>query len=91
MVHEAGGDRVQILDVENDEAHPVYVHAKICVVDDVWATVGSDNFNTRSWTHDSELSAAAILDDERDTRAPDDPGGLGDGARCFARGPAASS
>ena len=84
MVHEAGGDRVQILDVENDEARPVYVHAKICVVDDVWATVGSNNFNTRSWTHDSEL-AAAILDSERDGRAPEDPGGLGDGARGFAR------
>ena len=42
-------------------ARPDYVHAKICVVDDVWATVGSNNFNTRSWTHDSEL-AAAILD-----------------------------
>ncbi len=84
MVRAAGGDRVQVLDVENDEGRPVYVHAKICVVDDVWATVGSNNFNTRSWTHDSEL-VAAILDDERDGRAPEDPGGLGDGARGLAR------
>jgi phosphatidylserine/phosphatidylglycerophosphate/cardiolipin synthase-like enzyme len=84
MVHEAGGDRVQILDVENDEDRPVYVHAKICVVDDVWATVGSNNFNTRSWTHDSEL-VAAVLDEERDGRAPEDPAGLGDGARGLAR------
>lgn len=84
MVHEAGGDRVQILDVENDEASPVYVHAKVCVIDDVWATVGSNNFNTRSWTHDSEL-VCAVLDAERDGRAPADPGGLGDGARGFAR------
>jgi phosphatidylserine/phosphatidylglycerophosphate/cardiolipin synthase-like enzyme len=53
-------------------------------VDDVWATVGSDNFNRRSWTHDSELSAA-VLDDQRDTREPLDPAGLGDGARRFAR------
>jgi phosphatidylserine/phosphatidylglycerophosphate/cardiolipin synthase-like enzyme len=37
------------------------VHAKACVVDDTWATIGSDNFNRRSWTHDSELSAV-ILD-----------------------------
>jgi phosphatidylserine/phosphatidylglycerophosphate/cardiolipin synthase-like enzyme len=84
MVHAAGGDRVQILDVENDEGRPVYVHAKICIVDDVWATVGSNNFNTRSWTHDSEL-VAAVLDSERDGRAPVDPAGLGDGARGLAR------
>ncbi|MHC1558967.1 phosphatase domain-containing protein [Actinomycetospora sp. C-140] len=84
MVHAAGGDRVQVLDVENDDARPVYVHAKVCIVDDVWATVGSNNFNTRSWTHDSELTAA-ILDTERDAREPADPGGLGDGARGLAR------
>ncbi|WP_343941502.1 phospholipase D family protein, partial [Pseudonocardia zijingensis] len=84
MVREAGGDRVQVLDVENRDGLPVYVHAKLCVVDDVWAAVGSDNFNTRSWTHDSELTAA-VLDSELDTRAPADPGGLGDGARRFAR------
>jgi phosphatidylserine/phosphatidylglycerophosphate/cardiolipin synthase-like enzyme len=84
MVHAAGGDRVQILDVENDDGRPVYVHAKVCIIDDVWATVGSNNFNTRSWTHDSEL-VVAILDDERDGRAPADPAGLGDGARGVAR------
>ena len=84
MVREAGGDRVQVLDIENLEGRPVYVHAKLCVVDDVWAAVGSDNFNTRSWTHDSELTAA-VIDSERDPRAPTDPGGLGDGARRFAR------
>jgi phosphatidylserine/phosphatidylglycerophosphate/cardiolipin synthase-like enzyme len=84
MVREAGGDRVQVLHVENVAGLPVYVHAKLCVVDDVWAAVGSDNFNTRSWTHDSELTAA-VVDSERDRRAPTDPGGLGDGARRFAR------
>ncbi|WP_336920958.1 phospholipase D family protein [Aquipuribacter sp. SD81] len=83
-VREAGGDRVTVVDVENRRGEPVYVHAKVCVVDDVWATVGSDNFNRRSWTHDSELTAA-VLDSTRDPREPRDPGGLGDGARRYAR------
>jgi phosphatidylserine/phosphatidylglycerophosphate/cardiolipin synthase-like enzyme len=60
------------------------VHAKVCVTDDVWASVGSDNFNRRSWTHDTELSDA-VLDTTRDPREPRDPAGLGDGARTFAR------
>ena len=77
-------NRVHIFDVENHAGTPVYVHAKVCVIDDTWSNVGSDNFNRRSWTHDSELSCA-ILDETRDERAPADPGGLGDGARRFAR------
>ena len=56
----------------------------LCVVDDIWASVGSDNFNRRSWTHDSELSSA-VLDTTLDDREPRDPGGSGDGARVFAR------
>ena len=30
------------------------------MVDDEWASIGSDNFNRRSWTHDSELSAVVV-------------------------------
>ncbi|MDQ1202446.1 phosphatidylserine/phosphatidylglycerophosphate/cardiolipin synthase-like enzyme [Rhodococcus sp. SORGH_AS303] len=84
LLRDAGADRVLVLDVENDDSVPVYVHSKVCIVDDVWAAVGSDNFNRRSWTHDSELTAA-VVDEERDAREPVDPGGLGDGARVFAR------
>ncbi len=84
ILRAAGGDRVAFYDVENDDSCPVYVHAKVCVIDDVWATVGSDNLNRRSWTHDSEL-ACAVIDADLDDREPLDPGGLGDGARCFAR------
>ena len=80
----ASPERVLVYDVENHDGTPVYVHAKVCVIDDVWACVGSDNFNRRSWTHDSELSCA-VLDDTRDERAPRDPAGRGDGARVFAR------
>ncbi|WNV76115.1 phospholipase D-like domain-containing protein [Geodermatophilus sp. DSM 44513] len=84
MCRRAGTDRVHVFDVENHRGTPVYVHAKVCVVDDVWASVGSDNFNRRSWTHDSELSSA-VLDSTRDPREPRDPTGAGDGARVFAR------
>lgn len=81
---EAGPGRVHVFDVENPAGMPVYVHAKVCIIDDVWAAVGSDNFNRRSWTHDSELSAA-VLDTTRDAREPRDPAGRGEGARTFAR------
>ena len=54
------------------------------MIDDVWMTIGSDNMNRRSWTHDSELSCA-VLDRHRDDRQPTDPAGLGDGARVLAR------
>ncbi|MEU8323428.1 phospholipase D family protein [Nonomuraea sp. NPDC048881] len=73
----AGGDRVAIYDLENHQGTPVYVHAKVCVVDDVWASVGSDNVNLRSWTYDSELSCA-VLDEREDPRPPH-------GALRFAR------
>ncbi|MFZ3492815.1 phospholipase D family protein [Streptomyces sp. 5.8] len=80
----AGGDRIAVYGLENHAGTPVYVHAKVCVIDDVWAAVGSDNVNLRSWTHDSELTCA-VLDRAADPRHPHDPGGLGDGARRFAR------
>jgi len=41
------------------------VHAKVCVIDDIWGCVGSDNLNRRSWSHDSELSCA-VLDSDGD-------------------------
>lgn len=84
MVRRAGGDRVGVYDLENEAGLPIYVHGKICVIDDVWMVVGSDNLNRRSWTHDSEASCA-VLDPERDERPPVDPGGLGDGARVLPR------
>ncbi|MDQ4094652.1 MAG: phospholipase D-like domain-containing protein [Actinomycetota bacterium] len=84
VVRKAGGERVALYGVENDAGRPIYIHAKACVMDDVWAMIGSDNLNRRSWTHDSELSCA-VLDDTRDGREPRDPAGLGDEARRYAR------
>ena len=73
MMRAAPG-RVAFYGIENTEGTPVYVHAKVCVIDDSWSTIGSDNFNRRSWTHDSELSAV-VVDRERTE----------DGASCHAR------
>ncbi len=42
---------------------PIYVHAKVGIVDDRWATVGSANLNSRGVSHDAELNVA-VLDDE---------------------------
>jgi phosphatidylserine/phosphatidylglycerophosphate/cardiolipin synthase-like enzyme len=80
----AGRDRFAAYDLERHDGRPIYVHAKVCVVDDVWMMAGSDNFNRRSWTHDSELSISTV-DSTLDEREPRDPGGLGDGARVLAR------
>jgi len=60
LLQRAGGDRVAVYGLENHAGTPVYVHAKVCVMDDCWATIGSDNFNRRSWTNDSELSAVVV-------------------------------
>jgi phosphatidylserine/phosphatidylglycerophosphate/cardiolipin synthase-like enzyme len=84
ILHRAGGNRVAVYDLENTNGTPIYVHAKVCVIDDVFMVVGSDNINRRSWTHDSEISCS-IIDLETDDRLPVDPGGLGDRARRLAR------
>jgi len=60
LFREVAPDRVGIYDLENEEGTPIYVHAKVCVVDDEWFTCGSDNFNRRSWTNDSELTCAVV-------------------------------
>jgi phosphatidylserine/phosphatidylglycerophosphate/cardiolipin synthase-like enzyme len=57
---DAAHDRIAVFGIENHAGTPIYVHAKTCMVDDTWSTIGSDNFNRRSWTHDSELSAVVV-------------------------------
>jgi phosphatidylserine/phosphatidylglycerophosphate/cardiolipin synthase-like enzyme len=73
----------------------VYVHAKIMLVDDAWATIGSTNVAERSFHRDTELNASfwhaqavRALREEllrehlgRDTSALDDRGAL----RLFAQ------
>ena len=58
----AAPERFAAYGIENTTGWPIYVHAKVVVIDDWYATIGSDNLNRRSWTHDSEL-AALVVDD----------------------------
>ena len=39
---------------------PIYVHAKVGIVDDRWATIGSANLNSRGMSHDVEFNVAAL-------------------------------
>jgi phosphatidylserine/phosphatidylglycerophosphate/cardiolipin synthase-like enzyme len=84
LLRDTAPERVAVYDLENARGVPIYVHAKICVVDDVWFTCGSDNFNRRSWTNDSELTCA-VIDAAHDSREPRDLSAGGDGARRLAR------
>jgi phosphatidylserine/phosphatidylglycerophosphate/cardiolipin synthase-like enzyme len=99
VLSKAGGRRVATYGIENRAGTPIYVHAKVCVIDDIWATVGSDNFNLRSWTYDSELTCAVHDPSEGDGlprqlrlqlgrehlgRAEGDDLDLADPAGCFS-------
>jgi len=44
---------------EGADAKPVYVHAKIGIVDDEWLTVGSANLNEHSLFNDTEMNVVA--------------------------------
>lgn len=69
QIIEAGGDRVAVFGLTNERGLPVYVHAKTCIIDHRWASVGSDNLNRRSWTSDSEI-ACTVVDDRGDLGDP---------------------
>ena len=80
MLRRAAADRFGVFDLENNAGTPIYTHAKVCIVDDIWMTCGSDNFNRRSWTTDSELSCAvieptAVTPDPRGPSMDDRPAG----------------
>ena len=81
LLREVAPGRVSVYGIENASGTPIYVHAKVCIVDDVWVTTGSDNFNRRSWTHDSELSAA-VWDESLADSSAQSPG---EPARSYPR------
>src|SRR5439155_1366933 len=44
---------------DHDVARPVYVHAKIGIVDDEWLTIGSANLNEHSLFNDTEFDVVS--------------------------------
>ncbi len=47
--------------VEGEEVYrPIYVHAKVTIIDDLWSTVGSANLNNRGMRDDTELNVATL-------------------------------
>ncbi|GER87617.1 phospholipase [Dictyobacter vulcani] len=60
---EAGKLQVYTLatSVQKDEAvyyRPIYIHAKVAIVDDQWVTIGSANLNNRGMRDDAEINVA---------------------------------
>ena len=39
---------------------PIYVHAKVAIIDDLWTTVGSANLNNRGMRDDTEMNVATL-------------------------------
>jgi phosphatidylserine/phosphatidylglycerophosphate/cardiolipin synthase-like enzyme len=61
LLAEADGDRGRFLSTtirarSGDTSDPVYVHAKVGIVDDRWLTLGSANLNAHSFFNDSEVN-----------------------------------
>jgi phosphatidylserine/phosphatidylglycerophosphate/cardiolipin synthase-like enzyme len=44
----------------HEEYRPIYVHAKVAIVDDLWSTVGSANLNNRGMRDDTEMNVATL-------------------------------
>jgi len=45
---------------DGEHYRPIYVHAKVAIIDDVWATVGSGNLNNRGMRNDVEMNVATL-------------------------------
>ncbi len=45
---------------DGEHYRPIYVHAKVAIIDDIWATVGSGNLNNRGMLNDVEMNVAAL-------------------------------
>ena len=52
--------KVALLHPINRDGEKTYMHSKHLIVDDVWMSIGSANFNNRSFTYDMEINAAIV-------------------------------
>jgi phosphatidylserine/phosphatidylglycerophosphate/cardiolipin synthase-like enzyme len=66
----AAAGRIQIFCLANsiqrdgkEHYRPVYVHAKVAIIDDVWSTIGSANLNNRGMHDDAEMNVATLHPD----------------------------
>ena len=61
----AAGDRLRVCFLTPEAGPHTYVHSKLTVVDDEFVSIGSANYNRRSFTNDSEI-VAGIVDQHSD-------------------------
>lgn len=45
---------------DGEHYRPIYVHAKVAIVDDLWTTVGSANLNNRGMRDDAEMNVTTL-------------------------------
>lgn len=55
--------RLRIYHPHTARGQPIYVHAKVVIVDDVWLRVGSSNLNNRSMRLDTECDVVVSADE----------------------------
>ncbi len=46
--------------MKRERYRPIYVHAKVAIIDDLWTTVGSANLNNRGMRDDTEINVATL-------------------------------
>jgi len=44
----------------HEHYRPIYVHAKVAIIDDLWSTVGSANLNNKGMRDDTEMNVATL-------------------------------
>lgn len=63
---EEGLDRFRMLYPVNAAGEPIYIHAKVAIIDDVILRVGSSNIDRRSMGFDTECDVAIIAENKAD-------------------------